>query len=130
MITKFKLALATAALVIGSAAGFAAAQGPTPTGKVDFAARKQEKLQKYDTNKDGKLDAAERQVMKDERAAAQFKKLDKNNDGVLSLDEFKAQRSRMGRGGKFGRGMRGRDGTSRGRGGQDKRSDRGGGSDE
>jgi Ca2+-binding EF-hand superfamily protein len=53
-------------------------------------ARKAEMLAKYDTNKDGKLDASERAVMRDDLAAKEFAKLDKDGDGKLSLDEFKA----------------------------------------
>ena len=58
--------------------------------KAKWEARKQEMLAKYDTNKDGKLDAAEKQVMRDDLIAQRFAKLDTNNDGKLSLDEFKA----------------------------------------
>lgn len=52
--------------------------------------RFQEKLAKYDANKDGKLDDAERAVAREEHAKARFEKLDTNNDGMLSIDEFKA----------------------------------------
>ena len=58
--------------------------------KAKWEARKQEMLAKYDTNKDGKLDAAEKQVMRDDMISQRFAKLDVNNDGKLSLDEFKA----------------------------------------
>jgi hypothetical protein len=65
-------------------------------------ARKEKMLAKYDTNKDGKLDASERAVMRDERQTARFEKMDLNKDGQISLDEFKAFKSKHARGG-FGR---------------------------
>ncbi|MGD8326928.1 MAG: EF-hand domain-containing protein [Sphingomonadales bacterium] len=39
---------------------------------------------RYDANKDGKLDASEREAMASDR----FSKMDKNGDGVLSADEM------------------------------------------
>ena len=65
-------------------------------------ARKAEMLAKYDTNKDGKLDASERAVMKDDLFTQRFAKLDKDGDGKLSLDEFKAGMKE--RGFRFARG--------------------------
>jgi hypothetical protein len=62
--------------------------------KAAFEARRGERhkeaLARYDTNKDGKLDDAERAAMRDARLAERFKAMDKNGDGKLSLDEFKA----------------------------------------
>lgn len=128
MIKKIKLALATAAILVGGVAGFAAAdRGAHPDGighesvmekfdtnkdgKLDDAERaqakaafeakheamKQERLAKYDANKDGKLDDAERGAMRSAKVARQFKRLDVNGDGKLTLDEFSA--GRQGRGG-------------------------------
>jgi hypothetical protein len=47
-------------------------------------------LARFDANKDGKLDDAERATMRDALATERFRALDKNGDGALSLEEFKA----------------------------------------
>lgn len=72
-------------------------------------ARHQEMVAKYDANKDGKLDDAERNVLREEKVKARFKALDTNNDGMLSIDEFKAAS------GKGGFGKHGRKGRHFGR---------------
>jgi len=135
MLTKFKLALATTVALVGGVAGIAAARGGGPDreamkekfdvnkdGKIDDAERgsmkdamkamhaqkKAEMLARFDLNKDGKLDDAERASAKSARAAEHFAKLDKDGDGKLSLDEFKAgQDHHQGRHGRRG-GFRGR----------------------
>lgn len=101
MFTKMKIALA----LCGSLAGGVAVAGGFHGGE-----GRAEMLAKFDTNKDGKLDETERAAMRDERAAKTFKKLDTNGDGQISLEEFKAGRSKMGMHrharGRFHRGQR------------------------
>lgn len=109
MMTKVKVALALCGSLLVGGLGLAAAQ-PAPDQQDQTAqkqewkakreAKKQEMLQKFDINKDGKLDRAERAAMKNELAEAAFKKADTNGDGQLSLDEFKQLRQHQGR---FGR---------------------------
>jgi len=91
MKTKMKLFVLGAALLGGI--GLAAAQpapGAAAQGPSKWSAKKAAMLAKYDTNKDGKLDEAERKVMIDDRATEQFQKMDSNGDGQISLAEFKA----------------------------------------
>jgi len=116
MLTKLKLALAVAAPLVAGATTYALADEAAPParmvekfdrnadGKLDDAergqmkqafeakraARHQAALAKYDANRDGKLDEAERIAMRDDKMTERFHKLDKNGDGALSLDEFKA----------------------------------------
>ena len=135
MLTKFKLALLIASPLVAGAATYAAAQGDhapadvikkfdaNGDGKLDDAERAQkhaafeakraerhkQALATYDANKDGKLDDAERKAMHEARLAEKFTALDKNGDGKLSLDEFKAgaEHGRHGRHGRFhNRGMK------------------------
>lgn len=67
--------------------------------KADRAAQHKELVTRYDTNKDGTLDDQERASLHAAKMEERFKALDKNNDGQLSIDEFKAghQGMRMGR---------------------------------
>lgn len=83
MLTKFKLALATTVALVGGVAGFAAAQG---RGGPDHQGMKE----KFDANKDGKIDDAERGQMKDamkamhaQKKAEMLAKFDANKDGKL-----------------------------------------------
>ena len=120
MFTKMKLAMLIATPLVAGAATYAIAGDAGPDhqppaelvqkfdkngdGKLDDAERaqmktafeakraehKKEALASYDLNKDGKLDAAERTAMRDDKLAERFQAMDKNADGKLTLDEFKA----------------------------------------
>lgn len=108
MFTKLKITVLTAIFL--GAAGLAAASPGGPGHDATRAERKAKMLEKFDTNRDGSLDAAEKEAMHAARAQKRFEKLDVNKDGKLSFDEFKA-----GKHGKFGKhhGRRGH-GASRG----------------
>ena len=55
-------------------------------------------LEKYDANKDGKLDDAEKKAMKKAFADCLVERLDKNDDGKLNVDEVPEQhRGRFGK---------------------------------
>lgn len=104
MLKKYKIALATTLALVGGAAGIAAAHGHgSPEERKEMHEKKKaEMLARFDTNKDGKLDATERAAAHEARAAEQFARLDKNGDGKLSLEEFKAgHQERHGRRGGF-----------------------------
>lgn len=103
MLTKLKVVLITGAVLLAGV-GVAAAQGKGRGGP-DREERKAKMLEKFDANKNGVLDPAEKQAMFDERATKMFEKLDANKDGQISLAEFKAGKKQMGRG---GRGFRGK----------------------
>ena len=116
MLTKLKLALLIASPLVAGAATYAVADGghapkeaiekfdTNGDGKLDDAERAQmkaawqakraerhkEDLAKYDANKDGQLDDAERKTLRDARLTERFQTMDKNGDGKLTLDEFKA----------------------------------------
>ncbi len=133
MFTKLKLALMISAPLVAGSTAVALAHGShdkaellqkydtNKDGKLDDSERAQMKadfqakreaekaamLQKYDTNKDGKLDDTERAAMRSDKLTERFKQLDTNGDGVISLDEFKAQKPM---GGHFRHGRRGNTG--------------------
>jgi Ca2+-binding EF-hand superfamily protein len=95
MLTKMKLAIALAASLVAGTTTLALANGG---GKWN----KQEMLQKYDTNGDGKLDDAEKAKMKADmkakREARREKKLaqfDTNHDGKLDANERAAMKAAM-----------------------------------
>lgn len=110
MLTKFKLALLIAAPLAGTAT-YAMAGGDAPgqepakdiVQKSDAkrAEHHKEMLAKWDANKDGKLDDAERKAMVDARLTERFQAMDKNGDGKLTLDEFKAGAAKGHRHGRF-----------------------------
>ncbi len=101
---QWKLVLAASALLIGGAAGIA---GANDLNKQEHQDRRAKLLEKFDANKDGKLEPAEREVMRDELAARAFARMDKNGDGKLSLDEFKSGRMQHRKGMGMHRGARG-----------------------
>ena len=96
MFTKLKISVLTA-VVLGTA-GLAAAQAPAQGHDARHAERKAKLLEKFDLNKNGALDPAEKEAMHEQRARTMFSKLDANGDGKLTFEEFKAAKH-----GKFGR---------------------------
>jgi hypothetical protein len=101
---KIKIVAATA-LVLGSV-GLAAAQPSSSKSDVVQAreARKAQILEKFDANRNGVLDPAEKEAIHETFAKKAFTKLDTNGDGQLSFDEFKAAK----RGGFRHHGRRGK----------------------
>jgi hypothetical protein len=105
MFKNLKLAFVAASLLF---VGSAAAQptdddgGDRPAQKRDGKGgdRRAKRMAKWDTNKDGKLDEAEKKAM----FKARFDKADKNKDGVLSFEEAQTlmKRGLGGHGGKHG----------------------------
>lgn len=94
IVNRMKLTLAAATLVIGAGAGLAAAQG-NDQGGPDRAGR----MQKLDTNHDGKLDDTERaaarapfQARHAQRKAERLQKFDTNRNGQLDDAEKQAMR--------------------------------------
>jgi Ca2+-binding EF-hand superfamily protein len=96
---KLKWIVASSALCVAAAGGLALANGAGHGGR---AAMKQEMMQKFDANGDGKLDDAERAKMDAERAkmkegfaarrAARVAKFDTDRDGALSAAERAAMK--------------------------------------
>lgn len=118
MFTKLKLAAVASLALITGVAGIAAANGSGDGQKMSREERKAKMLEKFDLNKDGKLDASERAAMKEARAEKRFEKLDANGDGVISKDEFKAGMAKKGhhRHGKHFKGAQGERGQRGGAG--------------
>lgn len=80
-------------------------------------ARKAEMLKKFDKDGDGKLNEAERKAAGEARRAEFMKKFDKDGDGKLSDDEKAAMRKAMPpRGERRGKGKPGEDGRKKGQG--------------
>ena len=71
----------------------------TPAQRAAWKAKRTEMrasmLARFDTNKDGKLDDAERAVMKQTLINERFDKLDTNKDGMVSRAEFIAGAKQM-----------------------------------
>ena len=96
MFTKLKLALGLTGLLAAGSAGLALANGGGEGGGFD----KQKMLEKYDTNKDGKLDATEKAQMRADfsakraaKKAERIAKFDKNGDGKLDESERAAMKA-------------------------------------
>jgi Ca2+-binding EF-hand superfamily protein len=101
--TKMKLAIVIAGCLISGVAAAAPKADVNGDGAVSQqerlahrqemkqkrAAMKQKMLATYDTNRDSKLDKAERKVMGEALASEAFKRLDSDGNGVLTLAEFK-----------------------------------------
>lgn len=102
MLRSLKVALVAGSLLVAGTA--LADRGDRGDGKRDGFDRRAKRMAKFDVNHDGKLDPAERAAM----AKAKFDRLDKNKDGVLSLEEAQPmlERSHKKRGDR--RGHRGR----------------------
>lgn len=87
-----------AALAASLAAGAAIAAEPdrpgpqAPQTRTEAQARATEMFARMDLNKDGKLDAADREA----RRAGMFDKVDGNKDGQISREEFAAHHAGMG----------------------------------
>ncbi len=62
---------------------------------------------RMDANKDGKVDASDREARRTEMKAAMFQRMDANNDGQISRDEFMAFKPGGPGGGMGGHGMHG-----------------------
>ncbi|HMJ67058.1 MAG TPA: hypothetical protein VK615_17070 [Candidatus Binatia bacterium] len=60
--------------------------------EADKKEKRSKQIEKYDTNKDGKLDKSERQAMRKDRES-DLKKYDKDGDGKLDKSERKAARA-------------------------------------
>lgn len=121
--TKMKLALVLCGSLIAGAAVAAPkwdANGDGTVSTEEKAQRRaemkakrmemrQQMLQKFDTNQDGSLDQTERTAMRDEMATLAFKRLDKDGNGAITLDEFKQAKGK-----RFFKGHRGGHGKHRG----------------
>ena len=110
MHTNWKLAFLMTSVIAGG--GVAAAQDATQGGSIQgapaqgaetqgnasecpmHAHMKEEMLQKFDANHDGKLDDQERATMVQQMTDEAFKRLDTNGDGQISEQEFKAGATR------------------------------------
>jgi hypothetical protein len=83
-------------LGLAAASTLKAEDAPSATPKPRARAKADPKmLEKYDTNKNGKIDPDEREAMKKDRQALHdetIKKYDKNGDGKLDADERAAMR--------------------------------------
>lgn len=101
-VRKSLIALALPALLVSMAAvaqkapAPQAAQTPQPINLADAQQKALERAAEMDTNRDGRIEAAEvlamRERMRLERAERRLAQLDANGDGVVTTDEFVAAR--------------------------------------
>lgn len=68
---------------------------PAAEGERKPEARRSSILEKYDKNKDGKLDQEERDALRKDREAERVKRYDKNGDGKLDEQEEQAARNEV-----------------------------------
>ena len=112
LISKILLGTAAAASVATAGVAFAAPgqDGPGKARPDVTRAQAQEQAGKMfdrlDFNKDGKLDASDRQASRDARQKERFDRLDANKDGSLTRDEFNTRPDRT-RDGQKAEGKRG-----------------------
>jgi Ca2+-binding EF-hand superfamily protein len=92
---KLTIALSLATLVGGSALAFANHHTPEPGCEAKHQAHRQKKLERFDTDKDGKLSDAERAAMRaawKQRFGEMKQRYDVDKDGSLSETERAAMR--------------------------------------
>lgn len=113
---KFLLGLSVAALSIGSLAYAQAPDAPPPGGpgaemhgpkladetRAEAQARAEKMFDRLDVNHDGKLDKADRELMRQQMREKMFDRLDTNHDGSISKAEFMADRGPKDRSGPDG----------------------------
>lgn len=89
MMKKTKLAIAISLLSVGGMISVAAARDDRG-GRPGPGMHHKHFGEQFDTNKDGKLDDAEREAMMDQKVTEHFKQLDTDGNGAVTLAEFKA----------------------------------------
>lgn len=97
MLHKMLFAIVLGISMIYGVASAQPAGRPLPTMPVNAAVSRAVRnharvLERYDTNKDHRLDSAEKAAMRDARSRARFRALDANRDGVVSLREFESRK--------------------------------------
>src|SRR5690606_16243369 len=90
-IMKRYLSVSAIAAALFMLPAFAGAQPANDDGgdwRARHAERRAKMLERFDTNRDGQLDEAERAAMWQAKLDAKFARLDANGDGVISRAEF------------------------------------------
>lgn len=123
---NFTVALAIAALGAGGAAlaGQASQPGkgwgePGPVTRAQAQESAGQMFDRLDANKDGKIDASDRDARRTAHRTAMFERLDANHDGQVSREEFVNARMERPMGGGPGGGGAGHQGHGAGMGGHD-----------